>query len=290
MIYLSCLTAVLAGFSVYCIFSQFVTFPSSKAEKVILNAGKKKTLKASMETSFLIPLANKIEPHIKLEEYRREALQLTLNTAGLSLSAEKYTANAIAYGFLYFSMLLPMGILLSPVFFLAALILGFMCYKQRMDSAQKMVTEKRRQIESELPHFASTIHEQLNVTRDVMKIFESYRKICSKEFEEEITKTLADMKTGNQEKALRNFENRMGSFKLSEVIRGLIGVLGGNNQIIHFEILTNDLIKSENEELRREAIKRPDKLKLNEFILLGCFLLMLGVAIGLQVYGSIKSF
>lgn len=43
---------------------------------------------------------------------------------------------------------------------------------------------------------------------------------------------IADMKTGNYENALIHFETRIGSPMLSDVIRGLIGVLRGDDQRI----------------------------------------------------------
>lgn len=290
MFFVSLLAAALAGLSGYFILHQFVTLPSAKTEKVILNLGKPKGFNASLEMSLVIPFANKIEPFLRLEEYQRDVLQQTLHTAGIQSSAEKYTAAAIGYGVLIFLFCLPLAVLISPVLFLAGLAAGFFAYKGRIGAAQKLVTEKRLRIEAELPRFSSTIHEQLSTTRDVVKIFETYRKICPRDFEEEITKTLADMKTGNHEAALRNFENRMGSYKLSEVVRGLIGVLNGNNQIMHFEILTNDLIKSENEALRREAQKRPGKLMPDEILMFGGLLLMLCVAIGQYALQSAQTF
>ena len=49
------------------------------------------------------------------------------------------------------------------------------------------------------------------------------------------------MKSGSHEAALTRFESRVGISSLSEVIRGLIGVLRGDDGVIYFQMLSHDL-------------------------------------------------
>ncbi|MEG0273147.1 MAG: hypothetical protein RR622_07940 [Hydrogenoanaerobacterium sp.] len=280
MFIIALLSAAFAWISCCCIFHQFVAYSSFKADKIILSGGKKKSFNTSVEIAVLLPVAKKIKLILRLEEYKKDFLQQELTTAGINTSPEQYMANAIAYSLVLFVLTLPLAVVFSPVLLIASFILAVFSYNQKMNAAHKIVSEKRAKIEAELPMFSSTIAEQLTTTRDIVKIFETYRKVCPKEFEEEITKTLADMKTGNHEAALRNFENRMGSYKLSEVVRGLIGVLNGNNQIMHFEILTNDLLKAEYEELRRKTQMLPEKLKPDEiYLFLGLAFMLVAIFI-----------
>lgn len=269
--------------------SQFWEFPDAKAEQAVMGKRKAGGFNAALQNALVMPLAKRIERFIKLEEYHQEHFQQTLSTAGIDSTVERYTANALANSITLFCFIAPFSIAVSPVLLIIGIAIAVLTYKTKIGEPQKIVAEKRFRIELELPHFAATISQQLAYTRDVVQIFASYRKVCSKEFESEIVKTLADMKTGNQEAALRSFESRMGSYKLSEVVRGLIGVLNGNNQIVHFEILTNDLMKAENEELRREAIKRQDKLSPNIMLLFLCMAVMLLMAVGQATYFSMKA-
>lgn len=90
----------------------------------------------------------------------------------------------------------------------------------------------------------------------------------------ELDITIADMKTGNYENALRNLEMRVPSIGLSEIIRGLLAVMRGDNQQSYFEMLEHDLTVKGKEELKRIAIKRPEKLKPVTAVLVLSFLAM----------------
>jgi len=82
-----------------------------------------------------------------------------------------------------------------------------------------------------------TVGQSLENDRDVLKILTSYRRVAGKDFGAELDQTIADMKTGNYENALIRFETRIGSPMLSDVIRGLIGVLRGDDQRMYFKMI-----------------------------------------------------
>ena len=65
--------------------------------------------------------------------------------------------------------------------------------------------------------------------------------VAGKDFGAELDQTIADMKTGNYENALIHFETRIGSPMLSDVIRGLIGVLRGDDQRMYFKMICFDM-------------------------------------------------
>ena len=82
------------------------------------------------------------------------------------------------------------------------------------------------------------------------------------------------MKTGNYETALRNLEQRIPSMGLSEIIRGLLAVMRGDDQRGYFEMLTHDLTVKAKEDLKRAALKRPEKIKPATVSMLCAFILM----------------
>ena len=96
-------------------------------------------------------------------------------------------------------------------------------------------------MEKEIPRFALSIGQSLENDRDVLKILTSYRRIAGKEFGAELDQTIADMKTGNYEQALLHLEARVDSPLLSDVTRGLIGVLRGDDQRMYFQMITFDM-------------------------------------------------
>ena len=64
--------------------------------------------------------------------------------------------------------------------------------------------------------------------RDVLYILDSYRDNAGEDMKQELAITAADMRSGNYEAALTRLESRVGSSMLSDVTRGLIGVLRGD--------------------------------------------------------------
>jgi len=82
------------------------------------------------------------------------------------------------------------------------------------------------------------------------------------------------MRSGSYESALTRFEIRIGSPKLSDVIRGLIGVLRGDDGVVYFQMLAHDLKQLELQRLKTIAMKRPGKIRKYSFAMLFCFLLM----------------
>ena len=88
-----------------------------------------------------------------------------------------------------------------------------------------MLKEKREQIEEELYRFVSTITQELKNSRDVLSMLEHYKENAGAAFRKELDIVCADMRSSSYEAALTRFEARLNSPQLSDVVRGLIGVL-----------------------------------------------------------------
>mgnify|MGYP000851662806 FL=1 len=103
---------------------------------------------------------------------------------------------------------------------------------------------------------------------------ENYKKNAGEIFKREIEITLADMRTGNYENALTRWEARIQSSMLSDVVKGLIAVIRGDNSTIYFQMLAHDFKQLEIQELKKEAVKRPGKIRKYSGMMLGCMILM----------------
>ena len=93
------------------------------------------------------------------------------------------------------------------------------------------------------------------------------------EFGEELGVLVADMRSSSYEAALTRFEARLNSPMLSDVVRGLIGVLRGDNSVVYFQMLAHDFKQLELQKLKSEAQKIPPKIRVFSFLMLMCFLL-----------------
>jgi len=103
--------------------------------------------------------------------------------------------------------------------------------------------------------------QELHGSRDVLAILETYKKNTVGIFKRELEITIADMKSGNLESALTRFETRIGSSMLSDVIRGLVGTIRGDNNIVYFQMLSHDFKQLELQRLKAEVMKTPAKIK-----------------------------
>ena len=124
----------------------------------------------------------------------------------------------------------------------------------------------------------------------MLKILAAYRRVAGKEFGMELDQTVADMKTGNYENALIRFESRIGSTMLSDIIRGLIGTLRGDDQQMFFKMLTFDMRQIEQSNFKKEAAKRPKQMQKYSMMMLFCILLIYVVVLSVEVVGSLGSF
>lgn len=303
------LVSALLAYGIYQVAMEFIDLPSSAARKAVLSM---KRTRDSFSESLTIPAANFLSGRIRLNEERRSTLEKKLYSADIHYTPEFFVAKSISEGVLVSLFSIPiyfigplLGLLfgssgidqtflavinvLMPIISLLCIVMGIMVYVKRMQELDEMIRKKSEKIEGDLVLFASTIKQQLAVSRDVMSILLSYRKVCSPEFTHELDKTIADMKTGNYETALRHLESRVPSVGLSEIIRGLLSVMRGDDQRGYFEMLTHDLSVRSKEELKRAALKRPEKLKPVTILLMAAFIAMYLYVIIVQIVEQMQT-
>lgn len=273
------LSTVLLAVGFYWLITDYLSVTSPKAQKAVLAL---KNTKTGIAETLTTMLANRIVKLIKMDENRQSAMQRKLYSAEIHYTPEFYTAKAISSGVLVALLAIPMYFII-PLVSILCIVLGISVYFRYFEKLNSIIREKSEKINSELVQFANTIKQQLVNSRDVMRILQSYRSVCGDEFLHELDITIADMRTGNYETALRNLEARIPSVGLSEIIHGLLAVMRGDDQQSYFEMLAHDLAVEDKERLKRVALKRPDKLKPAIILLVVSFLMMYIYVIGYQV-------
>ena len=271
----------------YLISAELLSVPTYKATKAILSLGKRERKKARDTDAFLMELAVKLSKVLPMDEYKKRKLTAVLKSAEIPMTAEVYAAQAIVKVGLIFVGVIPCLLIvpiLSPVF----IIIGIAVYFTEIGKAEKLITARRQEIEYELPRFVATLVQELKATRDVLSILESYQKNAGKALKNELSITIADMRTGNFEGALTRFEARVSSAMLSDVVRGLIGVLRGDDGVTFFQMLSHDMKQLELQRLKRLAMERPPKIRKYSFLLLGCMLLLYMGVMGYQILGAMS--
>jgi flagellar protein FlaJ len=280
------LFAVLFAGGLFFIFAEALKLPTMGATKAMLSAGKQGKKASKTVEVYLMSGAVKLSKIIRMDEYQKSRMANILKSAGISMTPEVYTAyaivkaGAILLGVIPCLLIFP---LLSPVLvFLAVLV-----YFKETRKADEQLKAKREQIERELPRFVATIEQELKSSRDVLSILEHFKKNAGVAFAAELDIVTADMRSSSYEAALTRFEARLNSPQLSDVVRGLIGVLRGDDCVVYFQMLAHDFKALELQRLKGEAQKIPPKIRVFSFIMLMCFLFTYLVIIALEIMKSL---
>ena len=288
MIYLLFLFGVFLAAGFYFLAAGVLRLPSMGAARAITERGSRKQKAGDFLEDGIDQLAVLLARHITLDEYRKRRMGNILKAAGMGITPEVHAAACIVKAGITAIPVLPCFLflpLVTPVPVFAAVAVYF---RETRRPEEKMC-EKREAIERELPRFVATIEQDLKNSRDVLSILESFKKNASSAFRTELDILTADMRSGSYEAALTRFEARLNSPMLSDVVRGLIGVLRGDDSAAYFQLLSHDFKQMELQRLKKEAQKIPPKIRIFSFLMLLCFLMTYLAIIGYEILQSLGS-
>lgn len=271
----------------YLILAAIFHVPTYRATKAVLNTVKKNKKQARNSDAVLMELAANLAKVLPMDDYKRRKLTATLKSAEIPLTAEQYVSLAMVKAGVVLLCAVPC-LFIVPVISPAFVIVGIGIYFSESNKAEKKIKARREEIEYELPRFVATLSQELQASRDVLSILETYHKNAGAALKSELVITVADMRTGNFEGALTRFEARISSAQLSDVVRGLIGVLRGDDGVAFFRMLSHDMKQLELQRLKKLALERPPKIRRYSFLLLGCMLLLYMGVMGYQILGTMS--
>ena len=279
------LFGALFGIGLFFILADVFKLPTIATEKALISASRSSVKKASSIDTILADFAMKLSKILSVNEYKRVRMTNILNAAGLSKTPEEYMATCIVKALIMgvaivpCLLIFPMG---APVF----MVLAILTYFKEMNKADTLLKEKREKIEVQLQRYVATITQELKNSRDVLSILENFKLGANEEFANELDILTADMRSSSYESALTRFESRINSPMLSDIVRGLIGVLRGDDGAVYFEMLAHDMKQLELQQLKAQAMKIPPKIRKFSFIMLMCFLMTYLVIIVFQIMTS----
>ena len=211
--------------------------PTLKTSRVMMDTGKEGKQLSKTLDAFYMDGAVKIAKYIRMNDYKKNRMANVLRASGLGMTPEVYTAYAYLKAGSVFLLIIP-ALYVFPLSALFVILLGIMIYYKEIQKADEMLKEKREQ---------AAFRKELDI-------------VC------------ADMRSSSYEAALTRFEARLNSPQLSDVVRGLIGVLRGDDGAVYFQMLTHDFKQTELQRLKAKAAKIPPKIRVYSFAMLMCFL------------------
>lgn len=266
------LFGVFLAMGLFFLASSFLRLPTLRTARAMLGTVRQEKKTVKTIEACLMSAAVYLSKYIHMEAYRRGRLDRILKAGGMNLSPEVYQAyalvktGAVLLGTIPCVLFVP---LLTPVIVILAVLLYF----QEMQKADERLKAKRDEIEAQLPRLVATIEQELKSGRNVVGMLERFRMNAGESLSGELDILIADMRSSNYEAALTRFESRINSPMLSDVVRGLIGVLRGDDSAVYFQMLSHDFKQIELQRLKAEAQKIPPKIRVFSFVMLMCFLL-----------------
>ena len=172
------LTAALIGIACYNFLCAGADVPTGQTSKMMMLAPRRSgTRKELLGDVYIAKIADVLARFISLDTLKRSQLQNALELAHIEMSPEQYIASAITRGVLVVCISIPLCIT-SPLFLLVGIALGclvgFMRYQEVLDFAAK----RRKRIEHEIPRFTSAVAQNLEIDRDILRMFLAYRRVA----------------------------------------------------------------------------------------------------------------
>jgi hypothetical protein len=247
---------------------------------------KNKTKKS--KSNYLNNIAKHIAPIIPLTEIGKIRLQKTLISIRLDISPQEYTARYIVRT----SIFIILTIILIFIFWPLAIITGLLViyvFINRKNEATRLSRKYTNQAEKELPRFVSYVASRVSTTNNVLEIITDYKINYDTVLTKELAITISDMKTGNQEQALMNLQNRINSPLMTELCRGLISAIRGDDVTTYFNNFTEKLSILWNQRLKQEVLKKEPKISRMTYVLLGSAFLSTFVVLAAVLMRSLST-
>ena len=278
--------AILFSCGIGFLLAERLKFPSRAASRAMHSMGRSRKDKPNPLTLLMRELSERLAGKLRLNDYRRAQLEADLRTGDMTQTPEQFVAENIVRAGTVAVLAVPVAFL-SKFLALLLLVVAILLYRLGSMTLRKKIGARRARIELELPRFVANIEKTLPHSRDVLAMLESYRVGAGEEFGRELDITVADMRSGNDEAALTRLEARVGSSALSDVVRGLIGILHGEDNSVYWANLSLKFSEAGRQNLREQAGKIPKRVRRLSLVLLGCFFLIYIVVIGEVLLNSL---
>lgn len=287
LLYIASTAGVAIG--LYLILAGLFHLPTFATTKAAMNITKHSDKKVKKWDEVLLDISSQISKFIYIDSYKLKNLTSTLKNAEISIPPQTWLARCYVKFAFSLLTLVPCYFVI-PILSPAVAVLAIRQLLIDLKSADKIVSNRRHEIEKDLPRFASSISQELKNTRNVLAILEGYKSSARPAFRKELLITIGDMKSGSQEVALNHLDSRVGSSMLSDVVRGLLGVLHGDDESNYFDILSHDLDLMEIHGMRLNYAKLPGKVGTCIGAVFACIMLIIFVILGTQLSKSAAFF
>lgn len=259
--------SILLVIGLYNVAGYVIVLPSGNTKSYMRFLFGKKSFKAKLREVFIHPMARGLESVIALNDYKKKRMEIEMQRIDLDKTPEQFISECLAGPLLLGAMSLvfiPMGI---PLITILLIVLAVVVFSKSSQTVRKQIDKLNREIEMELPRMVETLNYSLEDNNDLLKFFERYRRVAGPAMARALDRLLINLKTGNAEQALRDFDKSLGIPQVSAFVSTLLGVTYGIDQRTVLIVMEKDLRTRQRELMQREIDKRPGKIRLASVIL-----------------------
>ena len=274
---------------IYSVVCELAGLPPGSTGKGIRSAVRKeRTLYDNLNVYFIMPFVKVISPFIKIADYKKKRMGIQLARAGIEFTPEEYFARSFlmsATAFVCSFVLL--SVTMSSMKFVSV-VLAVVVFFHFHGEVKDKLKVKDRQIEAELPKFIRAIVQGLKTEKDVIKLLETYQTISGVGLKYDIEVLIMDLKSGNFEEGMTEFDKRVGNAYISRLTKALIATQRGDNQESSLNYLISDMGTLAKEMMQRELNKRPGRVKMLVIPIVMVAVAALFYVIGMNLFSSLS--
>lgn len=236
--------------------------PMATAKGVRLVAKKEQGIVEMLLHMLVMPVVKLISPFFVIAPFKEKKMKQQLERAGIPLLPKEYYARScvMAMGAFVISYIMLMCTMKNMWFI--SIILGVVVFFHFHGEIKDRLKNKDKLIEAELPKFIRAIVQGLKTEKDIIKLLETYQTISSVGLKYDIEVLIMDLKSGNFEEGMIEFDKRLGNSYISRLSKALIAVNRGDDQSSMLNYLLSDMGLLAKEMMQRELNKRPGRVKM----------------------------
>lgn len=276
------LAAIFVGIFMYSLLAHFLHIPSFKLALSTIRSQSRGTAVKNNSGSFLSALAKPISPYIPLSMAKEVKYSRMLQTISVETPKEFVARLIVTFTFIA-AFAIPLA-LINPYLGLIPLAIAVIAVFIIMEETKDKAKKQHQLAENEIPGFVETFTHSIKTNRNVLSIFDAYiQNYKDTPLSMELAKTVADMRTGNPDIALKRFEHRMNNPLLSQLIRGVLATMRGEDMTAYFTELVKKVHEIRKKLLTQKALKVVPKIStmsnIRAFWAIGVMLYIVGMGV-----------
>lgn len=261
--------------------------PIATAKGVRLASKKEERLQNMIINIVIMPIVKLVAPFVIMAEFKEKRMSKKLMRAGIALSPKEYIAKSIIAAVIAAVLSYVMLVSTMRKMSFIAIVLGIVVYFHFIGEVNDKLKAKDKLIEAELPKFIRAIVQGLKTEKDIIKLLETYQTIAGAGMKYDIEVLIMDLKSGNFDDGMTEFDKRLGNSYVSRLSKALIAVNRGDDQSSMLNYLLSDMGLLAKEMMQRELNKRPGRVKMLVIPIVIVAVAALFYVIGMNLFTSL---